>query len=219
MDVSLEWGEAELAAIVLAVVSFALLCTLIFRSTRAPRQAKPDLISGNAGELHEAMLQLQKELPHLLRDMNSKLDVKIRTLRELLHDAGKSIDQLRQLQHQVVARSTKGSGEQPVDSSARAHQVESVRSIGESAERFAAIATDAPKSLAADPSELREQRYSHVYALADSGSNAAEIAAETGMHCGEVELVLNMRRKRIRLDRASRQEPTRAVKSTEGATV
>lgn len=70
-----------------------------------------------------------------------------------------------------------------------------------------------------DPTELRSQRYAHVYSLADAGLDAAEISGETGMHRGEVELVLSLRRKRVRVDRGGRPEPTHVVSSPEEATV
>jgi len=37
-------------------------------------------------------------------------------------------------------------------------------------------------------------RYSEVYELADSGASPGDIAKQTGMHAGEVELILSLRR-------------------------
>ena len=37
-------------------------------------------------------------------------------------------------------------------------------------------------------------RYGEVYELADSGTSLGDIAKQTGMHAGEVELILSLRR-------------------------
>jgi hypothetical protein len=39
-----------------------------------------------------------------------------------------------------------------------------------------------------------EQRYRHIYSLADAGADPVEIARETGQTTGEVELILNLRK-------------------------
>jgi cell pole-organizing protein PopZ len=230
MDVDLELGGAQAAAIALAIVSGACLLGLLFWWTRQTNRRAAESPAAGAVELHASMVRLQEELPQLLRTMSGRLDAKMRALSDLIHEAGGTIDELRRLRSAATANP-----EAPADPShvsARATQKDSHQEPA--THLLAADATDptdptdhrdradivASPARAADPTELRSERYAHVYSLADDGLDAAEIAAETGMHRGEVELVLSLRRKRVRVDRGGgRPEPNRIVRSPEEATV
>lgn len=220
MDWELELGGAQAAAIALAVISGAFLLGLIFWWSRQSRRHATEASTAGAVELHAAMVRLQDELPQLLRGMSGRLDAKMRALSELIHEAGGTIEELRRL-HTPVARNSDFLPDQP-QTSPRAVSSDSDSLIApqspatHSLDRTESSAT-APRT--PDPTELRSQRYAHVYSLADDGLGAAEISAETGMHRGEVELVLSLRRRRVRVDRGGRPEPTRVVNSAEEATV
>lgn len=54
--------------------------------------------------------------------------------------------------------------------------------------RIAAVPSDS-----AVPNRSLDQRYAQVYWLSDGGLSVSEIATKTGMHCGEVNLVLALR--------------------------
>ena len=220
MDWELELGGAQAAAIALAVISGAFLLGLSFWWSRQSRRRVTEASTAGAVELHASMLRLQEELPQLLRTMSGRLDSKMRALSDLIHEAGGTIEELRRLQT-PAARKSDSLPDQP-HASPRAVSSDSDSLIA--SQSSTTLSLDRTESSATvprtpDPTELRSQRYAHVYSLADDGLGAAEISAETGMHRGEVELVLSLRRKRVRVDRGGRPEPTRVVSSPEEAMV
>lgn len=220
MDWELELGGAQAAAIALAVVSGACLLGLIFWWSRQTRRHATEASTAEAVALHAAMVRLQDELPQLLRNMTGRLDAKMRALRDLIHEAGSTIEELRRLQ----APAARNAESIPDPSYTAPRAVPSDSDPLLAPQSAANVSLDPGESMTTvrrtpDPTELRSQRYAHVYSLADDGLGAAEISAETGMHRGEVELVLSLRRKRVRADRGGRPEPTHVVSSPEEVTV
>jgi len=227
MDWELELGGAQAAAIALAIVSGACLLGLIFWWTRHSNRRAAEPSTAGAVELHASMLRLQEELPQLLRTMSGRLDSRMRALSDLIHEAGGTIDELRRLRSSATANA-----EPVLNPSRAAPRTTLSESHAIPASQLPSTdPTDPPdpsdpterivqSSRVSDPTELRSERYAHVYSLADDGLDAAAIAGETGMHRGEVELVLSLRRKRVRVDRGGdRPEPNRIVRSPEEATV
>ena len=109
MTWELELGGAQAAAIALAVISGACLLGLIVWWSRQPRRGAKDASTAEAVELHSSMVRLQDELPQLLRTMSSRLEAKMRALRELIHEADGTIEELRRLQ----TLPSRDSGRQP----------------------------------------------------------------------------------------------------------
>jgi hypothetical protein len=227
MEWELELGGSQAAAIALAIVSGASLLGLVFWWTRQSNRRGAETSTAGAVELHASMLRLQEELPQLLRTMSGRLDSKMRALSDLIHEAAGTIDELRRLRSSAPANPEPPSDQSHVtprttmsESHARpASQLPSTDPADppDPSDRIDRIA---PTSRTADPTELRSQRYAHVYSLADDGLDSVAIAGETGMHRGEVELVLSLRRKRVRVDRGGdRPEPNRVARSPEEATV
>ena len=219
MEWNVELGGAEAAALALAVISGTLLIALIILWSRQSRRGAPPAQTTDSAELHAAMVRLQDELPQLFRNMTGRLDAKMRALRELIQEAGATIDELRRSNavnsaapHTATAERRAAPPAEPADRESEQNNDHAPVVHVETQSKPAVP----PK---ADLTELRSQRYAHVYSLADAGLDPTEISAETGMHRGEVELVLSLRRKRVRLDRADRPEPTRIPSSPEEATV
>jgi len=219
MEWNWELGGAQAAAIALAVISGAIFLLLLTQWIQQSRRGGSNASTAETAELHASLLRLQGELPELLRNMSTRLDAKMRAVRELIHDASTTIEELRRLK----STASTGTKTQPhqndrmfessaADSNGAANEEALTPSPAPATERKSA------ESPAVDPVELRSQRYSHVYSLADAGLDAPEISAETGMLRGEVELVLSLRRKRVRVDRASRPEPARVQSALEEAT-
>lgn len=208
MEWAAELGGAQAAAIALAVLFGALLvitCSWGWLPRRNPTRAG----HGDPGEIQGAVTRLYAELPQFLQEFNGRLDAKMHALRRLLDEATITIDELRRLQTTLAPNLS--STERPA-----------VHAAAESPK----VTPPVPRPLvegqgvegpAPDTTELRSQRYAHVYSLEDSGLDPAEISGETGMHRGEVELVLNLRHKRVRADRGVRSEPTPVVRSSEEA--
>ncbi len=57
--------------------------------------------------------------------------------------------------------------------------------------------TAGKSSPGSDRPSPEEQRYSHIYAMADAGAGPVEIARQTGQTTGEIELILNLRKSRL----------------------
>jgi hypothetical protein len=214
----LDFGEAQATAIALAILFGALLLIACAwnRRTRAGSVEPEDDIA----EMHASMVRLRDELPELFNNMNSRLDAKMQALRSLIREASDTANELTLARKRTafdcptpptipaaLPQASDASASQNAVNPAALQPPESADPIGQP------IGEVSPQ----DTAELRQQRYAHVYSLADSGLDPAEIACETGMHRGEVELVLNLRRKRIRMDCGSRSEPAPVVRLPEEA--
>ncbi len=61
----------------------------------------------------------------------------------------------------------------------------------------AAASVPAATAGASQPEAPSDPRYGRVYAMADRGQDAVEIARQTGQTVGEIELILNLRKSRV----------------------
>jgi Sec-independent protein translocase protein TatA len=216
MEWELERGGAEAAAIALAILFGALLLVIYFWN-RATRRSAPRAADAEMAEMHAAMTRLQAELPDLLRSMNSRLDAKMQALRNLIRDAGATIEELRRASNRAAVEFDSTQRSPAIVLTSELATMESSGMHTAAPARADSAEHQLVDLCPPDTAELRLQRYAHVYSLADSGLDPAEISGETGMHRGEVELVLNLRRKRVRVDRGSRSEPSPVIRSPEEA--
>jgi hypothetical protein len=158
------------------------------------------------------MAQLAGELPELFQNMSGRLDSRMLALRKLIRDADRAIEQLSRLRSEPLSSPP---SESTLPAALSDNEIDSLEPIPA---RTAEIAESKPADASdGDAADLRSERYAHVYSLADRGLDPAGISCETGMHRGEVELVLNLRRKRVRVDRGRRLEPSSVIRSTEEA--
>jgi hypothetical protein len=221
MEWNLELGGAEAAAIALAIL-FGALLLIIYFCNRLPRRSTSQVPNAETAEMHAAMVRLYGELPDLFHNMSCRLDAKMQVLRNLIREAGASIEALRAASSRVAGsiESSERMSANVLNGATATPEATAVRnSPAAGAAAGPAEPADSPLVEFAQPdtAELRLQRYAHVYSLADNGLDSTGIAGETGMHRGEVELVLNLRRKRVRVDRGSRSEPSPVVRSPEEA--
>lgn len=211
----LELSGAEVLAFALAIACAGLLVALVMLWNRSPRGAAARGTATELDGLRQSIGQLEGELGRLVQDMNGRIDAKMRVLRGLLDGADAAVRQLRELRAAatpaVSAIAAKTSNESP----RQAVGADSIPALDHSTKTRDPVR---PNSSQTEPLDERTQRYSHVYSLADAGLDSAQISAETGMHRGEVELVLNLRRKKVRVDRAGRPEPAHIVSHLEEAT-
>lgn len=146
--------------------------------------------------LGAAVGDLDDQLCKLTGQVSDRLEAKLQVLREQLRKADRAIEELRRL---TALASSRGE-------TLRAETAAEARRLGEAAENAASVADEwqapeppgrAPADQAqrsdASPRTLLERHYAHVYWLADAGLDALQIATKTGMHPGEVQLVLALR--------------------------
>jgi hypothetical protein len=217
MDVSLELGEAQVAAIALAVLSAALILFAILR-LRQVRQSSTHSAAAAANPFATKLIELQDDLRQLMQDMTGRLDSRMQALQRLLREADSAIGELERLTAAVPGRDSV-SPDSPVttldvsaaDTTARAARPAAARTPTRPAKPDQIAQLDQPDPLA--------DRFAHVYSLAESGLDAAAIATQTAMHRGEVELILGLRRKEMRVDRGRRPEPLHARQPIQEAKV
>jgi hypothetical protein len=217
MEWDLELGGAQATAIALALLFGSLLLAVCLWNRASGRRCSQSAGSDTV-EMQAAMARLAGELPQLLRHMNSRLDSKMQALRNLIREADTTIQELYRLNapHTPDADTTPATqaGVLPGElAAAEPTDIDAPLPITEPKPDQ----RKPPELSVSDTAELRAQRYAHVYSLADRGLDPAGISGETGMHRGEVELVLNLRRKRVRVDRGGRTEPAPVVRSPEEA--
>ena len=216
----MEWSElggAHAAALALGVLSSVLFLWLIGSRARRARTPEPQPVQPDAAEMYATLVQLQDELRQCVGEMSGRLDAKMNALRRLLHEARRTIDELRQLTDNPTRPLSVVPAVRALDTE-RAAGAPGGRSRFESPARSAARATGKPSADHAGP-DPRNTRQLRIYSLADEGLDPAGIASETGIQRGEVELILSLRRKQHHRERGSRSEPARVVDSSEEALV
>jgi hypothetical protein len=171
----------------LAGVGMAALVLLIVVMRPAARRAepeeepftddakKPSLAKQRAVE--RDMSQLMTELSEMARQVSAQLDARSAKLERLMREADERITKLQAMH----ATSTAASPLPRADAT-------SARRL-DALEPVAVGATQSPAELHVNP------QYAEVYALADAGEGAADIAARLGRPTGEVELILALRAK------------------------
>jgi hypothetical protein len=218
MEWDLELGGAQAGAVALATLFAALLLVICVWNWLTRRDDRVP-VEADASDMHAAMARLHGELPQLVRTATSRIDAKMQALSALIQEATVTMDELRRLKDGGVSTATAAAkvaeAVAPLHLDATGDPLH--LAAAETAEPVRTSERQAVESPPSEAAELRLQRYAHVYALADSGLNPSEISGETGMHRGEVELVLNLRRKRFRVDRGGRPEPSPTIRSPEEA--
>jgi len=123
------------------------------------------------------MQNLLVELSEMSRQITAQLDTRSAKLEALIREADAKIAELKSL-----GGSTETAAYQSLRS---AFQPTSSNRVSESESRTAA----------SNQSDAQDSHHSDVYALADQGRDAYEIAAQLGRPRGEVELILALRSK------------------------
>jgi len=159
-------------------------------------------------EAPREMVQWEVQMHELARELRAQLDTKMRVLQHLIGEADRAAARLES----ALAAASDGQ-RQPEPLSQVSPAISGDDSgfwLGES--RIAGQA-EGLKAAGADSQPLRErqnvqdldlsaekpppaQRYQEVYALADGGLDAPEIAQRVGIPVGEIELILSLRKDR-----------------------
>jgi hypothetical protein len=115
------------------------------------------------------------ELSEMARQVGAQLDARSARLETLLRQADERIAALQGLQR---VEGSAPPGASP-SNAGFGHRLESLEPAG--------VSADSLQAAAADP------RHRDIYALADAGHDAPEIAARLGRPSGEIELILALR--------------------------
>ena len=203
----MEWSElgGVHPAAALAVLASALLLLLLGVWPRRSRRTAAPTARQEPEEVHRNLVCVQSELRELVRDMNGQLDAKMQALRNLLHEARCTIEELRQLTGRPATSSSLAAVPSYTPAPSNAGPAASLVRLD--AARHNLSRPHAHKPADRSRPDLRHQRYSRIYTLADEGLGASQIATESGLQRGEVELILSLRRKQHHVDPGSRPEP------------
>jgi hypothetical protein len=137
----------------------------------------PRLSLAQQRSVETQMQNLLVELSEMARQVSAQLDTRAQKLELLIQEADQKIAQLRELQSAAPpARPAVGIADAP--------QPADAENAGETAPAAAAPAPFQPEL---DP------RHAEVYALADQGQSAYDIANQLGRPRGEIELILALR--------------------------
>lgn len=169
-----------LAAVVIAT------CVILNMRRRRPLDGSPkqyrreiDSAVGQSASVRRDMERLLVELEELSRKINAQVDTKFAKLEHSIADADRRISALRILIDECNRVSAN------TDATATADSREAGSSKGADDTQ-----PDPPVQSPADPPDPLRQR---IYALADEGRSAAEIACQLNEPVGEIELILNLR--------------------------
>jgi len=135
----------------------------------------------NQRSVEREMSNLLVELSEMSRQITAQLDTRSAKLELLLKEADEKIEALRAASSDTSAT--------PSPAPARREYA------GPAAERMALLGEvdKTQPDLSAPPPALIDRRHAEVYALADEGRSAREIANHLGRPSGEVELILALR--------------------------
>jgi hypothetical protein len=170
------------------IAGVLIVCTLLLISTRRRmRERTPNLrdyVRQQAAGLRDQqvikgdMEELLAQLQDLARQINSQIDTRFAKLEACIGDADQRIERLERLLR-------------------RASKIEGL-DVTVTDETEPGPARGQPEPIKIDP--VHQQ----IYALADAGKPAVQIARELGRTTGEIELILNLRR---RANTGARGEP------------
>jgi hypothetical protein len=204
-----ELGGAPAATAALAVLSGCLLFLLLAaRSRISPRGGTP-ACGGDCADLRSTVSALQEELRELSDAMTHRLDAKIGSLRELLQQATKTIQELRRL-------SPGAASGRPVTAVVQDYTNVRRDQGGTPPPGDTPAGRRAPRRAAAPPQSIAA-KHAQVCELAAQGMDTTRVASLTGMQSGEIELILSLNRTTGPLDRGGRRRPARAVEPHEEA--
>jgi len=159
------WILVALAAITIIYVAFV---RPMVKTKKDPLDKKPGQASlAQQRSVERQMQSLLVELSEMARQISGQLDTRAAKLEILIKEADEKIAALK----------SAGGAAPPTP-----------------AAEFA-IPAAAPHIKPTEPSDLLDARHAMVYALADQGRTAHEIAHEIGRPSGEVELILALRQR------------------------
>ena len=162
------------------ILGIYLLCFWVPRRmkiVRARRDAMDKRQRDEARHMKEATNGLMVEMNTMGRDLISQIDSKISVLKELLRQVDSTATHVEGLLEQADKAS------QPHLEKEESDSAEAVQNISQ--------AQEITESINKQVSELHQQ----IYALADEGKQAKEIAEELSERHGEVELILGLRKR------------------------
>ena len=162
---SMQWFVYALAGITVVYVVFI---RPMFKQKKDPLEKGPIFSPSQHRAVEREMQNLLVELSEMARQITAQLDTRSEKLNLLIQEADAKIAELRRLRGESVLPAAR-----PID--ARTNNRE---------------ADAAPTSKGSD-----DARYADIYALADEGQSAQQIAQQLGRPRGEVELILALRAK------------------------
>jgi hypothetical protein len=147
------------------------------------RAARPRLMSpAEQRGVERDMSNLLIELSEMARQVSAQLDTRAAKLDLLIREADQKIRQLRQL-----------TGEQAPAADGEPDEPASSAPLETWSPPDAQPATPEPSPADAGTAEESDPRHARIYAMADAGHSAQDIAREIGRPSGEVELILALR--------------------------
>lgn len=195
MLASLGFATDGAAIFLLVFVAVAVMLVLLRRATA--RSAGQNIPARNQihdikqrAAAHHVMDDVLVQLEQCAREMNAQLDTKFLRLETVIRDADDRIARLERVLEQVedlrgllAAGATARAAQRPHEPDAPADRCE--RAAPQPPPENTETAEDFPPP---------DAPHGRVYALADAGKPAMEIAEESGLTLGEVELLLRLRR-------------------------
>jgi uncharacterized membrane-anchored protein YhcB (DUF1043 family) len=153
-----------------ALLIYMLVLRPMMRRRKDPLERPPAFASLSQQRAVERQMQnLLVELAEMARQISAQLDTRAAKLEQLIQDADRRLEALGQ------AVRAAGNG-----------------AASDEAEPAHSASSHAPNSQSSPP-EQPDPRHAQVYALADAGRDAHQIAAALGRPEGEVELILALR--------------------------
>ncbi|MGD8451427.1 MAG: hypothetical protein PVJ57_06375 [Phycisphaerae bacterium] len=149
--------------------------------------------------LPSTMSELMVQLEEFSRRINAQLDTKFARLETVVRDADDRIAKLKQLLTQLGEAPPQAVRKAPPAARAPRSEVRPATDNDAPPKRPAPPAAAPPAKPSADPVAVnpdllpRHETAQRVYALADRGATPIQIAEETDLPLGEVELLLNLR--------------------------
>lgn len=148
-------------------LAYLLLRPKFGRKKRDPLESVPRLSLSQQRSLEREMNNLVVELSEMARQITAQLDTRATRLELLIKEADSKIAELQRLQNAA------GEG-----------------AVSQPAKPSAPSPDPAPES---SPESAEDLRYSEIYALADAGHSAQDIAQRLDRPSGEIELILALR--------------------------
>jgi hypothetical protein len=195
-SVTTDWSPWVIAGVGAAAVM------LLIVVMRPPRRGDADAVDDPADELTDApaanpslaqqrgvereISQLMTELSEMTRQVGAQLDARSAKLEKLLREADDRIAKLKSMPPPSASPTPRVDGDlRPQMTVAR--RLDGLEPVS--------VATPAEETGAAAVAAGKTAGHAEIYALADAGRAAADIAAQLGRPTGEVELILALRTK------------------------
>jgi len=184
--------------LVLVVLSIAVVLWRTHRRLAGSQRARPrrSAPEEDTRDVRRTMERLLVELHEVSREMNGRLDTKISVLNNLIREADEKIRHMETLVAEARSMSASADAAPPRRSVAPREPIGPTpdgsaplggRSSDARPARRRGSPSSAPNGVAPPP------RYAEIYALADQGLDPTQIAQQTGVPTGEVELILGLR--------------------------